>query len=268
MKKILLVLLVIAAAAGGWYYWQRTPAPQPVSVTSPPQPAPTPAPREAEAPPRQVLELPQAPPTLPALDESDATLSQALAALIDNPALMKLLRLDQAIRNIVVTLDSLPGRRAPPRYLPFAPASGRFLTAGNEEELVISRDNAARYTPYMAIADAIDPAQLVGLYLRLYPLFQQAYEELGYPGAYFNDRLLVVLDDLLNTPDIAEPVRLVRPKYYYLYADPELEARSIGQRTLMRIGSANAARLKEKLRAIRRELLLHMREEGRPPAAT
>jgi hypothetical protein len=41
----------------------------------------------------------------------------------------------------------------------------------------------------------------------------------------------------------------------YRYADPELEARSAGQKVLMRIGNANAAVVKDKLRAIRRELV-------------
>lgn len=27
-------------------------------------------------------------------------------------------------------------------------------------------------------------------YVRLYPLFQKAYVELGYPNGYFNDRLI------------------------------------------------------------------------------
>ena len=39
------------------------------------------------------------------------------------------------------------------------------------------------------------------VYERLYPLFQQAYEDLGYPGKYFNDRLVEVIDHLLQTPE-------------------------------------------------------------------
>jgi len=112
----------------------------------------------------------------------------------------------------------------------------------------------------VGIAEAIDAKKLVGVYVRLYPLFQQAYEELGYPGKYFNDRLIVVLDNLLDAPDIKEPVRLVQPKVFYLFADPDLEGRSIGQRILMRTGSKNEAIIKTKLREIRQELMLHTHE--------
>jgi hypothetical protein len=37
----------------------------------------------------------------------------------------------------------------------------------------------------------------------------------------------------------------------YTYADPELEARSAGQKILMRMGAENATAIKDKLRAIR-----------------
>ena len=66
--------------------------------------------------------------------------------------------------------------------------------------------------------------------------------------------------------DIKEPVKLVQPKIVYLYADPDLEERSIGQRTLMRIGSDNEAKVKTKLQEIRQELLLHMHAEEVQPA--
>ncbi|MDP4030008.1 MAG: DUF3014 domain-containing protein, partial [Gallionella sp.] len=69
------------------------------------------------------------------------------------------------------------------------------------------------------------------------------------------------IDNLLAAPDIKEPVKLVRPNVFYLFADPGLEERSIGQRILMRIGSKNEAIIKSKLREIKQELLLHMREK-------
>jgi hypothetical protein len=40
----------------------------------------------------------------------------------------------------------------------------------------------------------------------------------------------------------------------YEFADPALEARSAGQKTLIRMGSANALRVKAKLREFRRQI--------------
>jgi len=73
--------------------------------------------------------------------------------------------------------------------------------------------------------------------------------------------VIEVIDNLLAAPDIKEPVKLIQPKIVYLYADPDLEGRSIGQRILMRIGGENEAKVKAKLQEIRQELFLHLHEE-------
>lgn len=59
---------------------------------------------------------------------------------------------------------------------------------------------------------------------------------------------------MLAAPDIKGPVKLVRPKVMYQFADPSLEARSAGQKILIRMGSDNAGRIKAKLNEIRHEL--------------
>jgi len=105
------------------------------------------------------------------------------------------------------------------------------------------------------VFDAIEPHDLVQAYVRAYPLFQAAYEELGYPGKYFNDRLMEAIDDLLDAPEPAAPPELLRPRVLYEFADPDLETRSAGQKMLLRMGRDNAARVKGKLREIRRELV-------------
>jgi hypothetical protein len=104
------------------------------------------------------------------------------------------------------------------------------------------------------LAQAVDAKQLVALYVYFYPLFQQAYEELGYPKKYFNDRLVEAIDDFLAAPEVSGPVKLVRPKVMYEFADPALEALSAGQKILIRMGPENAALIKTKLRDLRREL--------------
>ncbi|MDD5383862.1 MAG: DUF3014 domain-containing protein [Gallionella sp.] len=252
-------VVVILGGLAAYFLWQPSPPkPAPVQVQAPPHLPPSPPPKPEV---RQVIEAPPAPPPLPALADSDSFMLDALTGLVGNKSLMKFFHTERIIRNIVATIDNLPRRRAPMSVMPVERAPGQFVTAGTESNLAISPKNAARYTPYVRIVEAIDAKKLVWLYARLYPLFQQAYEELGYPKKYFNDRLIVVLDDLLAAPDIKEPVRLVQPSVYYQFADPDLEERSIGQRILMRTGSKNEAIVKGKLREIKQELLLHMHEK-------
>ena len=55
-------------------------------------------------------------------------------------------------------------------------------------------------------------------------------------------------------PEMPPNARLVQPKVFYQFADPDLEKRSAGQKAMMRIGNENAARMKAKLRDIRGQL--------------
>ncbi|EQD75429.1 hypothetical protein B1B_02132, partial [mine drainage metagenome] len=62
-------------------------------------------------------------------------------------------------------------------------------------------------------------------------------------------------DNLLATPDRATLPKLVAGKNgMWDYADPALQSLSIGQRTMLRIGAADSATIKAKLRAIRADL--------------
>lgn len=259
-KNILIAvfaLVIIGTGLAAYFYFQNNQAEPEVLVKAPPPPLPE-APK-AEV--RQVIEASPVKSPLPQLTESDSLVLKALADLVGNKSLMKLFHTERIIRNIVVTIDNLPRMKLPLRLLPVEQASGKFITSGSEDELTISPDNAARYTPYVKIAEAIDVKKLVELYVRLYPLFQQAYVELGYPKKYFNDRLIEVLDDLLDAPDITEPVKLIQPNVLYQFADPDLEELSIGQRILIRTGSKNEARIKARLVDIKQELNLHMHEK-------
>jgi len=100
----------------------------------------------------------------------------------------------------------------------------------------------------------VDTAELVATYRHYYPLFQQAYRELGYPKGEFNDRLVDAIDDLLEAPQPEPPVALVSPRAMYDYADPDLQDASAGQKIMIRLGPESEARVKVKLRELRRAL--------------
>ncbi|MDH5536837.1 MAG: DUF3014 domain-containing protein [Betaproteobacteria bacterium] len=191
---------------------------------------------------------------LPALDTSDTTMRNVLAELLADKALIELPVLAEFVRRVVATIDNLPRRQVAPRLWPLKRAPGRFAISGDNENATIAAVNAGRYAIYVRLAEALDSGKLAALYFHYYPLFQQAYRDLGYPKGHFNDRLVEVIDHLLAAPELQGPVALVRPKVFYLYADPDLESRSAGQKILMRMGAANAVRIKAKLREIRGEI--------------
>jgi len=189
---------------------------------------------------------------LPALDDSDAQLKEAIAAFVTERSLEALFRMDGFIRRLVVTIDNLPQKQLPrAKYRVNRSTGGRFAVRRQGEDLYLSPDNFKRYTPIVGLIEGLDNDRLIAVYLQYYPLFQEAYEYLGYPSAYFNDRLIDVIDHLLAAPVVDGPIRLVRPHVLYKYADPDLETLSAGRKALIRVGPANANKVKTKLREIR-----------------
>ncbi|MCC7041605.1 MAG: DUF3014 domain-containing protein [Burkholderiales bacterium] len=259
MKHPLLVVAALVAIAAGiaWYAWQaNAPAPEAPAVPPPVATAPTEAPPVAPLPPPIQHPLPPpeaAAPPLPPLADSDTLARDTIVGLVGRDAFARYFVPDALVRNFVVTVDNLPRKTAAVRMWPVRPVPGAFVTTTGAQP-TIAPDNALRYRPYIVAMEAAEAKHLVAAYVRLYPLFQKAYEELGYPNAYFNDRLIQAIDDMLAAPDVAAPA-LVQPKVLYQFADPALEERSAGQKILLRMGSANAARVKDKLRAIRKEVV-------------
>jgi len=196
----------------------------------------------------------EGPEPLPGLGGSDPALQASIEQLYGTEPLESFLIPKDIIRRLVVMIDSLPKERLPLESRAFKRIEGSFMVQGDGEQLFIADANAQRYTGFIDLVQRTDSAQLVKVYFRYYPLFQKAYEELGYRNRYFNDRVILVIDHLLATPELAGPVELVRPKVMYEYADPELQTRSAGQKALLRMGPGNAVVVKNKLREIRNEL--------------
>jgi hypothetical protein len=253
---IALSLAVIACLIAAYSYYARNELPAAPPMAAAPQPAPA---LDAQSPaaPAAPIRLPeqQAQPALPTLENSDALARDSLVGLIGRQAFEERVLPDELVRRIVATVDNLPRPTAARHKMPLERVPGEFRVSGGGERMLIDGANFARYTPLVRVLESVNAQALVAAYVRAYPLFQRAYEELGYPGQYFNDRLLEALDDMLAAPQLDAPVELARPRVLYEFADPALERRSAGQKILLRIGPDNAARVKAKLREIRAKIL-------------
>jgi hypothetical protein len=241
-------IVVVIALGGALYYGKRH-----REEAQPAATAETPLVTEAEqAPEHHPIEAPATEQPLPPLAESDEPLHRSLAGILGN-SLDRYLVPDDIVKHFVVTIDNLPRKKTPVQMWPVKPVGGGVTTSGTNE-IMLSEANYERYKPLVKLATSADTEQLVALYKRFYPLFQQAYVDLGYPEGYFNNRLIEVIDHLLETPEVEGPVKLVQPGVFYEYADPSLESRSSGQKLLLRMGADNAAAVKLKLRDVRREI--------------
>lgn len=253
--------ILIAAGLTAIYYF-RSESGTPATTQSEPSielpvPQKPPAPAIRHPLPSSATETPDQQPPLPPLGESDKPIQEALAESAAPAPVGSFLIPDNIVRRFVTTVDNLPRQKVAVQLRPVKPTPGLIPVNGDEdknETLTLSEENYARYTPFVEALKAADAKKFATVYLRFYPLFQQSYEDLGYPGRYFNDRLVEVIDHLLETPDVKQPIELKRPKVFFEFADPNLEASSAGRKLLMRMGPQNAAAIKEKLRELRREI--------------
>jgi hypothetical protein len=251
------VLAIGGLIAGAWL-WSRSFAPGPPGQAAPVATAPPVAAAPPEEPAIQhPLDLSAVQPSAAPLD-----LTAAFTDLLGPKAVRSLFRLDDFAHRFVATADNLGRSHAPSRLWPVQVAAGRFTVDGQGDALTASADNGSRYTPYVLLLETVDLRQAAALYMQLYPQLQQAYEEMGFPKRYFNDRLVAVIDLLLATPQpsappkvrlpaIVGPVQPARPWLLYEFEDPALQSLSSGQRILLRMGPVNEQRVKARLAEFR-----------------
>ncbi len=251
------ILLAIAVAAALVYYWVRTNQEEPVVEPPPPAVEEVAVDRKTPLHPFPKVESPTGPGgdlvALPSLDQSDEYLKLALADVLGSRIVADMLAERDLIPRIVATVDNLPRDHVAERIRPVAGLSGAFdAEAISNTEFQISVDSYRRYDVLVDLVTRADLNELTEVYGRFYPLFQKAYVGLGYPNAHFNDRLVAVIDHLLATPVVEDPINVVRPHVLYEFADMDLESLSSGQKLLLRMGNEHATRIKTTLSEFRR----------------
>ena len=196
-----------------------------------------------------------------------ASLDRWAVEWLGKPAL-KFLMLPGLAHHVVATIDNLPRSHAAPRLWPLSPVGGKILLEEGAEGQQIAPANSARYDAVVDFVTGIAPTQAASWYRQVYPVLQTTYEELGYPGQYFNDRLVEVIDHLLFTPEPAGPLAVTlvqvqgqiapqQPWLRYEYADPQLQSLSAGQKILLRLGAEHRQRLKTYLQDVRAQVAGH-----------
>ncbi len=255
--KLLLFILLIAALAGTFWYFQD-------DILLPDEPVAVPSDVVAEerrtksGPAHPIAPIEQSASSerrlvrLPPLDDSDSYFLLALVDIFGHP-IESVLKSESLVDNFVATIDNLPRSHVAEKIRPVGRLSRSFAAdaSGDNGVYYLNPDSYARYAILIDLVVGADLEVVAETYRRFYPLFQGSYVRLGYPGGYFNDRLVEVIDLLLITPEVDDPIRLIRPHVLYEFADTELEALSSGQKLLLRSGGENTARIKRILREFR-----------------
>lgn len=251
------LIVVLGVAAAGW--WLLRPQ-QPVPTIGEGLPAPSAAPPVAPVAAAPAIAHPLDPAdaadaAIPALADSDAAAWEALAGLVGDASVLDVLLREHLVQRLVVMIDNLPERRITTRALAMRPLPGTFAVEGEGTPVRIAPANAQRYEPYVQAFAQADPQRLAAVYRRFYPLFQQAYAEVAGADAYFNDRLVAVIDHLLQAPDPALPLLVTEDAHgKFRFVDPALESLSVGQKALVRLAPDQRERVRQQLRAIRQAI--------------
>jgi hypothetical protein len=266
------VFILLIAGAGAYYYLQLEEANDQASQSVKTEPLPLPQDAtpdiqhpvteppviigsNADKPAEETPGVAAIAEPLPSLEESDNKIMEILAEIFGDDLVDLIFKQTGLIHRFVVTIDTLPNKKLANKFRLVPPVSGKFLVQKDSSgKITVDPNNFTRYSTYMELLNTLETEQFVKWYTRFYPLIQEAYDALGYKNRYFNDRFIFVIDHLLETPEVIGAVQLARPKVFYEYADPALEALSAGQKTLFRIGPANAAIVKAKLVEIRKGL--------------
>ncbi|HEY4294140.1 DUF3014 domain-containing protein [Luteibacter sp.] len=253
-----LLVVAIAAGVGVFVYREKLAgekaASPPFATASSSAPAHAGTAHDAALPQHPIGPASGSTAALPPLDQSDDAVLAGLLALTGDDALKSLLKPQAIISRMVSTIDALPKHTIGMNIVPLRTPTGRFQVQSDDGMFVESKKNLERYDTYMYVADHVNPQVAAAWYKRNYPLFQEAYRDLG-TGGYFNDRLIEVIDHLLAAPEPKGILQLIPAKEGYVYANPDDEQLSVGQKFMIRVGSANEAKLKAKLRALREAIL-------------
>jgi hypothetical protein len=235
------VLAVLVGALVVFFYWRPLPFPR----TTPDQAR---LGGEAAAP-RQV-------PTefgpVPALDESDEFVRALVRQLSSHPALVTWLASDHLVRTLTIVVDKVAIGSSPAKELRAIGPTTPFRVARSGAELHIDPSSYTRYDTFANVIDSIDTEGAARAYRRLRPLFQQAFDELGYTNLTFDDRLALALGRLVDTPVPEGDVEVRQESVTFQFADPELEALSPPQKHLLRMGPRNMRLVQHKIREFSR----------------
>ena len=192
---------------------------------------------------------------LPRLNDSDSFLVEKISELPSGTSLLSYLVDEQLVRRAVVLVENISRGQYPQTALPYKPIVEEMQVSSDDGRLFTME--AASYTRFdaaVAAFVALDTEQTVWLYRLLSPLLQQAYAEIGFRDAEFEQALIKAIDAVLSAPEIEGPFQLVKPSVMYLYADTRLEELANMNKQLIRLGPENSARLKAKLREFKQAL--------------
>ena len=257
----LIAILIGVAIAGGLLLTNSlppddlAPAPAPASQPEASPPAEVETLAEPEQTPVPETKPEPAPepgrPPLPSLQESDATVRDALADVPLGTAGQQFLLPSNIIERTTSVVYLMAQGEVPYKLMPIARPKATFPITDDGLQVTADPEGHARYDAFAVWIQSLDIESLLAAVDWLLPLFREAWSFYGESESSFDQAVLYALDLIIYTPEVeTSDARLFRKEAVWLYEDPALEALPPIQKQLLRMGSANASAIKAKAREV------------------
>lgn len=244
------------------WLWPRSttgPTSEPIAISEPPatfepanEPLETVRASESRIPEAEPPAAPAEPEPLPSLDESDPAVARSLEQH-QWTGLSGLLADDFIIRKTVRAVVAAANGEWVYQHRPIAPPASPFEAAKDGDTLRIAPANFARYEPYIDALVSVDAFTAAKMYTQYYPLFEEAYGELGLQQGNFHGAVLKALALVENAP-AHDDAELIQPSVAYKFKNAEIEGLPQIQKLLIRMGPENQTRLQAWLAELERQL--------------
>lgn len=188
---------------------------------------------------------------LPALDASDEFVRGVATRLSEHPQLASWLVTDDLAYRFVRSTVALAHGQSPREHSAFMAPAGEFRVQESNGRLVVDPASYARYNLLTETVTSLSTEDAARLYRQLYPLFEEAFAEMGLPNVTFDDMVSQAVDNLIAVDVPSTPPGVAPSSAVYAYTDERLEVRTPAEKHIMRMGPENARRLQAKLSEVR-----------------
>jgi len=182
------------------------------------------------------------------LEESDELVRELAEELSSHPRMAMWLMSDELIRKFVAAVDNIANGNSPEPHIDFFKPDKKFMVMDEAGDYFIDPESYKRYDIVAEVFASLDSKGCVTLYKKLKPAIQEAYKELGYPEAEFDDTLKKAMMVLLQVPVVEQDIQLEKDVVTYTMVDSDLESLNAAQKHLLRMGPDNVSVIQEKLR--------------------
>lgn len=192
---------------------------------------------------------------LPPLNESDSLVMSRLASMELGATLLRMITPEEVVRRFVVFADNVARGELPQLDYPVRRVSESMPVRAVDDNLYVMEESAhRRFDQLIDTLVALDVRHAMSIYRALRPLMEEAYAELGYPDADFDEVIVRAIDQVLEAPTVEGPYQLIDPGVMYEFAESDIESMSPVAKQLIRIGPENAQRLRDRLRDYRAQI--------------